>query len=140
MLLLMFLAMFALMYAMVDGWENVYLLSLNQAYMALLMTGAMAAIELVVMRKMYPNRRWNAWLIAASTLIAVLSWVAIRQQTGINDTQFLRSMIPHHAGALLMCEQSPANDARIRSLCREIQKSQQREIDLMKQLLVEKAE
>jgi uncharacterized protein (DUF305 family) len=28
-------------------------------------------------------------------------------QGAVGDDQFLRSMIPHHSGAILMCEQGP---------------------------------
>ena len=50
---------------------------------------------------------------------------------------FLRSMIPHHAGAILMCEQAPIQDAEIRQLCQTIISSQQQEIDQMKAKLAE---
>jgi uncharacterized protein (DUF305 family) len=40
-------------------------------------------------------------------------------------------MIPHHAGAILMCEQASLRDAEIRDLCKTIISSQQREIDQM---------
>jgi uncharacterized protein (DUF305 family) len=41
-------------------------------------------------------------------------------------------MIPHHAGAILMCEEAPIHDAEIQALCRSIISSQQSEIDQMK--------
>jgi uncharacterized protein (DUF305 family) len=59
----------------------------------------------------------------------------IREQTGIGDRQFLRSMIPHHASAILMCEEAPIVDPDIRLLCRGIVTSQQSEITQMKALL-----
>jgi uncharacterized protein (DUF305 family) len=34
----------------------------------------------------------------------------------VGDKQFLRSMIPHHAGAILMCEKASIKDAEIRAL------------------------
>lgn len=139
MVVLMFVAMFALMYAMVDRLANVYILSLNQTYMAALMTGAMVIIELAVMAKMYPNRRRNRILMVVAAVLTLASWIAIRTQAGIGDGQFLRSMIPHHAGALLMCEEAPIADARIRKLCGEIRSSQEREIALMKELLANPA-
>jgi uncharacterized protein (DUF305 family) len=59
----------------------------------------------------------------------------IRQQTLIGNTQFLRSMIPHHAGAILMCEEAPIVDSEIKTLCEKIKSSQQSEIDQMKAIL-----
>lgn len=41
-------------------------------------------------------------------------------------------MIPHHAGAILMCEQAPIQDSEIKTLCRGIIASQQAEIHQMK--------
>jgi hypothetical protein len=128
---LSFVAMFFLMYAMVDRFSNVFV-NLNQAYMAGLMASPMVLIELVVMRAMYPNKRLNAIIMGASLLLLALFWILIRQQTAIGNTQFLRSMIPHHASAILMCEQLRADDAEIKQLCGEIIKSQNREIAQMK--------
>jgi uncharacterized protein (DUF305 family) len=64
-------------------------------------------------------------------------FLLIRQQTAVTDGQFLRSMIPHHAGAILMCEKSPAQAPQIKELCRTIISSQQSEIRQMKTLLEE---
>lgn len=44
-------------------------------------------------------------------------------------------MIPHHAGAILMCRKASVADAEIKSLCQDIISSQQREIDQMKDIL-----
>jgi uncharacterized protein (DUF305 family) len=41
-------------------------------------------------------------------------------------------MIPHHAGAILMCEEAPVIDPEIQMLCRTIISGQQAEIDQMK--------
>lgn len=129
-----FAAMYILMYSMVNSYANVYT-NLNQFYMAGLMAAPMMAIELLVMGAMYKNKRLNAMLIAGSVLAAAVFFVAIRQQTAISDRQFLRSMIPHHAGAILMCQEAPLEDTAVRELCRTIVTSQQAEIDQMKGLL-----
>jgi uncharacterized protein YcnI len=47
------------------------------------------------------------------------SFLFMRQQSAISDRQFLRSMIPHHSGAILMCEEAPIRDPRIKDLCNE---------------------
>lgn len=134
MIALSFGAMYVLMYAMVDAYANVYH-SMNQAYMAGLMAAPMLAIELIVMRGMYVNKRLNAIVMAASLVVAAVFFLAIRRQTAISDEQFLRSMIPHHAGAILMCQEADINDARIKELCRNIITNQRTEIDQMKELL-----
>jgi uncharacterized protein (DUF305 family) len=99
--------------------------------MAGLMTAPMVLIELFVMRAMYQNKRRNALIIAASVILGLVFFMLIRQQTAIADKQFLRSMIPHHAGAILMCEQPPKLTQRLK-LCGTIISSQQAEIDQMK--------
>jgi uncharacterized protein (DUF305 family) len=126
-----FIAMYALMYAMVNAFSNVYN-NLNQFYMAALMTSSMVLIELPLMMSMYKSKRPNIAIIAAGFLVLIGSWFAIRQQVAISDRQFLRSMIPHHAGAILMCQQASIEDQEIKNLCRAIIASQQGEIDQMK--------
>lgn len=129
-----FIAMYIFMYAMVNAFENVFN-SFNQVYMAALMTASMILIELPLMRSMYPSKKLNIVIFAAGLLVLLGSWFAIRQQTAITDRQFLRSMIPHHAGAILMCREASIEDAEIRQLCREIISSQQSEIEQMKAML-----
>src|SRR5215203_3198328 len=131
-----FISMYILMYAMVNTLDNVYN-SFNQFYMAGLMTAPMLVIELVVMRGMYQNKSYNALILAISIIAGLVFFILIRQQTAISDKQFLRSMIPHHAGAVLMCEQAPLNDSDIQALCANIIAGQQAEIDLMKTKLAE---
>jgi uncharacterized protein (DUF305 family) len=130
------MAMFILMYAMVDRFANVFS-DLNQFYMAGLMTSPMVLIEIFLMSAMYPNKKWNALIIAMSVVALVLFWLGIRQQAVIGDEQFLKSMIPHHAGAILMCEQASIRDPEIKQLCHEIISSQRREINQMKAKLNE---
>ena len=127
MVALHFVAMYVLMYAMVDVFGHAYH-NLNQLYMAALMTASMVIVEIALMGKMYGDARLNRILLAAGAIALVGSWALIRQQTAIGDRQFLRSMIPHHAGAILMCEEAPIDDAEIRDLCEQIVDAQRREI------------
>jgi uncharacterized protein (DUF305 family) len=136
MALLSFVAMYVLMYAMVNTLSNVYM-NLNQFYMAGLMAAPMVVIELALMAAMYNDRKRNAAIMVVSLLALGVFWLFIRQQTAITDRQFLRSMIPHHAGAILMCEEAPIRDPEIKQLCGAIVSSQQAEIDQMKAKLKE---
>ena len=81
---------------------------------------------------MYPDKKLNALLLGAGVVVGVACWVLIRQQAAIGDEQFLRSMIPHHSGAVLMCEQNHLRDPELQALCGRILASQQAEIELMK--------
>ena len=129
-----FLAMYILMYAMVDRFANVFN-NVNQVYMAGLMAAPMLLIELLVMRSMYPQRGRNIAIGIFAAVAMIGFWSLIRAQGGVRDAQFLRSMIPHHSGAVLMCRKASLQDAAIRKLCGEIVESQEREIAQMKVLL-----
>lgn len=131
---LSFIAMFILMYAMVDRFANVYP-NVNQAYMAGLMAAPMVIIELLVMRGMYSNTRMNLIIGSAALAALALFFLGIRDQTAVGDVQFVKSMIPHHSGAILMCERSDIADAELKKLCGDIVQGQQQEIDQMKQIL-----
>ena len=131
MTVLSFISMYVFMYAMVDTFASVYP-NFNQFYMAGLMTAPMVIIELLLMSAMYKNKRANIVIIAASIVALGAFFLMIRQQTFIADTQFLKSMIPHHAGAILMCEKATIKDAEIRQLCRTIIDGQRSEIAQMK--------
>ena len=136
MIALSFISMYMLMYSMVNTLGDVYN-SLNQVYMAGLMTAPMVVIELVLMSAMYKNRKLNSLIIAGSCVAGIAFFLLIRQQTAISDRQFLRSMIPHHSGAILMCDEASLQDQRIRELCKTIVAGQQQEIDQMRAILAD---
>ena len=136
MVVLSFITMYILMYAMVDAFSNVFM-NINQFYMAGLMASPMVIIELLLMSSMYMNKKINMALIASSAFLLILFFVLIRQQTAVGDKQFLKSMIPHHAGAILMCNEANITDPEIKKLCEQIRSSQQAEIDQMKAKLNE---
>ena len=137
MIALSFISMYLLMYAMVHTLGDVYN-SLNQVYMAGLMTAPMVVIEVLLMSGMYKNKRLNALLLAGSCIAGSAFFLLIRQQSAISDRQFLRSMIPHHSGAILMCEGASIQDQRIKDLCKTIISGQQSEIDQMRAMLEER--
>jgi uncharacterized protein (DUF305 family) len=136
MIVLSFISMYVLMYAMVNTLGDVYN-SLNQVYMAGLMTAPMVVIELLLMSGMYKNKKLNALLITGSCVAGIAFFLFIRQQTAISDRQFLRSMIPHHSGAILMCNEASLQDQRLLELCKTIVTGQQQEIDQMRAILAD---
>src|SRR5687768_7599907 len=113
MILLSFISMYGLMYGMVNSFSSVYP-NINQFYMTGLMATAMIIIELALMWSMYKNKKLNILIMAVSIVLLAAFWTGIRQQLGVSDKQFLRSMIPHHAGAILMCENADLKDPEIR--------------------------
>lgn len=126
--------MYVLMYAMVNTFSNV-IPNLNNFYMAGLMTAPMLALEAVLMGQMYTNKRAVRLILAASVIAGVVFFLLIRAQTAIGDRELVRSMIPHHAGAILMCEQADLQDSEVVALCQAIIDSQEAEIAQMKALL-----
>ena len=130
MTLLSFIAMYFLMYSMINTIANL-IPSVNQVYMAGSMTTAMVAIELIVMGSMYRNKAARYALIAASVVLTIVLVLFTRYQTAIGDRDFLRSMIPHHSGAILMCANENFRDPEILALCEKISSGQQQEIDQM---------
>lgn len=134
MICLHFIVMYALMYLMVHTWRDVFL-NANNLYMSGAMAAPMATLMLLFMKRMYPDARLNA-MIHLLSVILLLGFVGFtRYQTEIGDEQFLKSMIPHHSGAILMCEQASITDGEILSLCQRIKQSQQEEIDQMRSIL-----
>ena len=136
MAVLSFISMFVFMYMMVDSFANVYP-NINQIYMAGLMTAPMIVIEIFVMWSMYNNKKANLVIAGGSVLLLILFAAFIRYQTLVGDKQFLKSMIPHHAGAILMCDNPNLRDQEIKDLCKSITIDQQKEIDWMKNKLDE---
>ncbi|MBE9212939.1 DUF305 domain-containing protein [Plectonema cf. radiosum LEGE 06105] len=129
-----YVVMFFLMFSRVNEFANLFL-SLNQVYMAGLMIAAMLLIMLTAMGSMYKNKKLNIALLIGGTAIIFMFWTLLRSQAGVGNQQFLRSMIPHHAAAILVCEQASVTDSRIQELCTEIVKTQKEEIRIMKALM-----
>jgi uncharacterized protein (DUF305 family) len=131
-----FLAMYLLMYSMVDRVNYVYP-NLNQFYMAGLMTAPMLMMEAIFMSSMFENKRILMGILGTGFTALVLLFIFIRTQAAITDKEFLRSMIPHHSGAILMCREASLTDPEIQQLCIEIMQGQQEEIDIMERKLSE---
>lgn len=132
---LSFIAMYILMYMMVDQFGNVYA-SVNQFYMVGSMTAAMVIIEIMVMGAMYKDKRANVKIIVVGFITLIICIAFTRTQFAISEKDFLRSMISHHASALLMCEQNTnLEDPEVKELCQTIRSGQQAEIDFMKMKL-----
>lgn len=136
MILLSFFAMYILMYAMVDSFSNVFP-NVNQFYMAGLMTMPMVLLELVIMGGMYMKKKLNIIIMITGCILGIGFYAGIRQQAGVGDRQFLKSMIPHHAAAILMGNEASVTDPEIKELIKNIITSQQVEIDQMKAKLKE---
>ncbi len=126
--------MYLVMYTMIDGLRDFYN-NINQVYMVLMMAAPMVIIMLFDMKAMYTDKNLNLILYVVSAALLVLGFVGMRTQAAVGNEQFLRAMIPHHSGAVLMCGQASISDPEIIKLCEGIKRSQQQEIDQMKAML-----
>lgn len=132
-LLISTIVMYLVMFEMIRGWSE-FIQNVNFFYMAL----TMGVLMLLMMRSMYNNRTLNLVLYAVFTIVFVGALLAVRTQAGVGDGQFVRSMIPHHSGAILMCQEASLQDREIRDLCfgdTGIVNSQRREIEQMRGIL-----
>jgi hypothetical protein len=129
-----FVIMYLVMYTMIATLDHFHL-NLNNVYMTLMMVAPMAVVMLVAMRSMFPSRRANTIVIVAAVLVFAASFAAMRTQAAVGDREFLRSMIPHHSGAILMCREAAITDPEIVALCKQIVEAQQREIAQMTAIL-----
>lgn len=126
--------MYLVMFVMIDRLSHFYN-NLNMFYMTLMMVTPMVVLMVLAMWHMFESKAANMVLLAASVVVFFGSFALIRTQTTIGDTAFLRSMIPHHSGAILMCQKSSISDAEIKKLCGEIIQSQRSEIEQMESIL-----
>jgi uncharacterized protein (DUF305 family) len=129
-----FVIMYLVMYTMIATLSDFYL-NINNVYMTLMMVAPMALVMLVAMRSMFPSHRMNLVIGLGAVIVFAASFIAMRTQAAVGNEQFLRSMIPHHSGAILMCEQSSITDPEISALCDQIIESQKKEIAQMKAIL-----
>ncbi|TKW62078.1 MAG: DUF305 domain-containing protein [Blastochloris viridis] len=129
-----FVLMYLVMYTMIDNLSDFYL-NLNNVYMTLMMVAPMAIVMLIFMRSMFPSRMANIAIILAAVIVFGISYYGMRSQMAVGDKEFIKSMIPHHSGAVLMCREAKLNDPELLGLCQQIIGSQNEEISQMKRIL-----
>ncbi|MDQ2792458.1 MAG: DUF305 domain-containing protein [Bacteroidota bacterium] len=134
MLAVSFVVMYVVMYLNTYALDHVYF-SLTRFYMTLLMVTTMALVMLLMMPKMYPNKTMNGVIAGASLTIFVAALVMVRSQTFVDDTTWMRAMIPHHSIAILTSERATIKDPEVRKLADGIITAQKREIGEMKAMI-----
>ena len=126
--------MYAIMFSMVYSSQEVFH-NLNTLYMAGMMVAPMLILMPLLMGGMYRHRMSNLIVYGGASLLFVALFSFMRNQSFVDDKQFLRSMIPHHSGAVLMCEQAKIQDSEVANLCMQIIASQKAEIEQMRKIL-----
>lgn len=134
MILTSMVVMFGIMYLNTYEVDHVRW-SETRFYMTFVMGAAMAVIMLSFMLHMYGNRRVNLAIYAGSVVVFVGALALVRTQATVEDTSYMRAMIPHHSIAILTSENADIDDLRVRALADEIIEAQRREIAEMTWLI-----
>ena len=127
------LIMFFLMYQLVYSMDHVQF-SVNRLLASLVMGAVMAVVMLAFMWPMYEGMTTKVAVLAAGAVAAIVLLLN-RTQTLVGDTNFMRSMVPHHSIAVNNASRARISDPRVRKLADEIIESQVREITEMKLLI-----
>ena len=128
--------MFGLMYLNTCAMDHVFF-SQTRMWMALYMGGAMALIMLAFMLGMYRNQRANIIVAGLSILAFALGLLLVRSQATVDDTAWMKAMIPHHSIAILTSTRADISDPRVRALADSIIEAQTLEIAEMKALIAD---
>lgn len=129
-----YVVMFVLTMSMIRTSDHFYL-NLSNAYMALIMVAPMGLIMLVVMWGMFQNKALNIGLGLGFLALFAGALFFGRQEALVGNEQFLKSMIPHHSRAILVCQEASITDPEIEELCEAIVKAQREEIAQMEDIL-----
>ena len=129
--------MFVLTYTNAFAWEHVRW-SEERFYMAVLMGGAMALVMLAFMRSMmYRNGRLNLVIVGVALALMAGGYTLSRSQALVDDTAYMKGMIPHHSLAILTSERAGIEDVRVRELADGIIAAQREEIKEMDWLIAD---
>ena len=134
MLAVSFVVMYIVMYLNIYELDHVYF-SLTRFYMTILMITPMALIMLLFMQHMYKNGRRNGLIIAGSISVFIAALLMVRSQTFVNDTLWMKAMIPHHSIAIMVSKRADIRDPEVRQLADSIIAAQEREIGQMKTMI-----
>jgi uncharacterized protein (DUF305 family) len=134
MMLISFLIMYIVMFLNIDS-PSQYHTSITRIYMALLMVAPMGVVMMLMMGKMYSNKKWNTSIIVGSVVLFAVILAALRTQTPISDVQYMKAMIPHHSSAIMVSKHANIKDPEVKKLSEQIIKSQEEEIAQMEAIL-----
>lgn len=125
----------------VASWELSHVrFSQSRIFMALTMGGAMGLVMLAWMLNMYKSTTANIIIVVASLLLFGVGTTLDRSQATVDDTAFMKGMIPHHSLAITRSERFASDDVRVCELAVAISEAQRREILEMDWLIADIAE
>ena len=113
----------------VGSWELSHVrFSQSRIFMALTMGGAMGLVMLAWMLDMYKSTTANVIVVVVSLLLLGVGTTLDRSQATVDDTAFMKGMIPHHSLAITRSERFGNDDVRVCELAVAISEAQRREI------------
>ena len=128
--------MFVLMYQLVYSADHLFF-SLNRLIASLVMACVMTVIMLGFMWSMYEGTALKIALVLIALVAGAGLLAANRSQALVDDSAFMRAMIPHHSIAINNSRKASISDPRVRRLADQIITSQVREIEEMRLLLMD---
>ena len=126
--------MYGVMYLNTYQLDHVYF-SEMRLYMVILSTCVMAVVMLLFMLGMLKDKKMNMAIVGVSVLVFAGSFYLMRNQTTIDDVDYMQGMIPHHSIAILTSGRANISDPRVKKLADDIIEAQKREIEEMKNLI-----
>lgn len=134
MMVISFIIMYTVMFLNIDNISH-YHTSTTRIYMTLIMVAPMAVVMMLMMGKMYPNKRINAVVILGAIVLFIITLIGLRTQTPIGDVQYMKAMIPHHSSAIMVSKHANIKDPEVKKLSEQIIQSQEKEIAEMEAML-----
>lgn len=134
MMIISFLIMYTVMFLNMDSITH-YHTSVTRIYMAILMVAPMAVVMMLMMKKMYPDKKVNTGIILTGIAIFILALAGLRTQTPIGDVQYMKAMIPHHSSAIMVSKHANIKDPEVKKLSEQIIQSQEKEIHEMEAMI-----
>lgn len=107
----------------------------TRLFMSLLMGATMTAVMLGFMLKMYRRATFNVAIAVGAVVVFASALFLARSQTTVDDSSYMKAMIPHHSIAILTSSRAGIEDLRVRELADEIIAAQEREIAEMDWLI-----
>ena len=127
---------FGLMYLNTYALDHVWFSEIR-LFMAFFMGASMAVVMLGFMLNMYSSKKINIAIFAGSFAVFAASLWMVRSQATLDDTAWMKAMIPHHLIAILTSERANIRDPRVGVLADRIIEAQRAEVAEMEALIAD---
>ena len=117
-------------------YSDLYFSSTTLIYSALLMASNMCILEILMLYN--HSGKFNIEFLLLFFIISIILIILLRTQFMVDDKEWLKRMISHHSTALTTSHQivKKTKNKKIKNLANNIIETQEKEIKLMKSLLI----